>query len=167
MSQTSHDRDNSRRVRTHEKNSGETVRRLGTIIQSILCSVRSRHPLQFMEIAPSESVPRGSFVRTWKLSSRLFSRPDWLPMGLRGWARGNVHFQQHAWRYFAFKRLVWCSDDRSLPLVEKICDSIGFRAANRLRVKTRSGPQAVALCCLYFVLWREWQRSGAHAEVKQ
>ena len=28
-------RDNSRRVRTHEKNSGETVRRLGTIIQSI------------------------------------------------------------------------------------------------------------------------------------
>ena len=35
MSQTSRDRNNSRRVRTHEKNSGETVRRLGTIIQSI------------------------------------------------------------------------------------------------------------------------------------
>ena len=30
-------RDNSGRVRTHEKNSGETVRRLGTIIQSIFC----------------------------------------------------------------------------------------------------------------------------------
>ena len=30
--------DNSRRVRTHEKNSGETVRRLGTIIQSIFCA---------------------------------------------------------------------------------------------------------------------------------
>ena len=28
-------RDNSRRVRTHEKKSGETVRRLGTIIQTI------------------------------------------------------------------------------------------------------------------------------------
>ena len=27
-------RDNSRRVRTHEKNSGETVRQLGTIIQA-------------------------------------------------------------------------------------------------------------------------------------
>ena len=27
-----------RRVRTHEKNSGETVRRLGTIIQSIFCA---------------------------------------------------------------------------------------------------------------------------------
>ena len=31
-------RGNSRRVRTHEKNSGETVRRLGTIIQSIFCA---------------------------------------------------------------------------------------------------------------------------------
>ena len=38
MSQTSRDRDNSRRVRTHEKNSGETVRRLGIIIQSIFCA---------------------------------------------------------------------------------------------------------------------------------
>ena len=37
MSQTSRDQDNSRRVRTHEKNSGGTVRRLGTIIQSIFC----------------------------------------------------------------------------------------------------------------------------------
>ena len=31
-------RDNSRRVRIHEKNSGETVRQLGTIIQSIFCA---------------------------------------------------------------------------------------------------------------------------------
>ena len=31
-------RDHSRRVRTHEKNLGETVRRLGTIIQSIFCA---------------------------------------------------------------------------------------------------------------------------------
>ena len=38
MSQTSRDRVNSRHVRTHEKNSGETVRRLGTIIQSIFCA---------------------------------------------------------------------------------------------------------------------------------
>ena len=27
----------------------------------------------------------GSFDRNWKLSSRLLSRPDWLPLGLRGW----------------------------------------------------------------------------------
>ena len=35
MSRTSRDRVNSRRARTHEQNSGETIRRLGTIIQSI------------------------------------------------------------------------------------------------------------------------------------
>ena len=38
MSKTSRDRVNSRRVRTHEKNSGDAVRRLGTIIQSIFCA---------------------------------------------------------------------------------------------------------------------------------
>ena len=78
-------RDSSSWVRTHEKNSGETVRRLATIIQSIfLCPTRSRHPLEFLEIVRWESVPRGSLAHTWKLSSCLFSRPDWLPLGLRG-----------------------------------------------------------------------------------
>ena len=43
-----------------------------------LCPIRSRHPLEFLEIV------RGAFARTWKLSSHLFSRPDWLPLGLRG-----------------------------------------------------------------------------------
>ena len=38
---------------------------------------------------------------------------------------------------FAFKRSLPCNDDRSLPLVEKICDSMGFRAANRLQVDYR------------------------------
>ena len=42
-----------------------------------LCPIRSRHPLEFLEIV------RGAFARTWKLSSHLFSRPDWLPLGLR------------------------------------------------------------------------------------
>ena len=60
MSQTSRDRDNSRRVRTHEKNSGETVRRLGTMIQSIfLCPIRSQHSLDRLEMVRWESVPRG------------------------------------------------------------------------------------------------------------
>ena len=31
-------RDNSRRVRTHENNSGEIVRPLGTMVQSIFCA---------------------------------------------------------------------------------------------------------------------------------
>ena len=35
---TSEHQANSRRVRTHEKNSGDAVRRLGTIIQSIFCA---------------------------------------------------------------------------------------------------------------------------------
>ena len=38
MSQISRDRNNSRRARTHEKNLGETDRRLGKIIQSIFCA---------------------------------------------------------------------------------------------------------------------------------
>ena len=38
MSQTGRDGVNSRHVGTHKKNSGETVRRLGTIIQSIFCA---------------------------------------------------------------------------------------------------------------------------------
>ena len=37
-SQTSRDRVNSRRVRTHEKQSGDAVRRLGIILQSIFCA---------------------------------------------------------------------------------------------------------------------------------
>ena len=49
-----------------------------------LCPIRSQHPLEFSEMVRWESVPRGSFALTWKLSSRLFSRPDWLPLGLRG-----------------------------------------------------------------------------------
>ena len=37
-----------------------------------------------LEMVRWESVPRGSSALTWKLSFRLFSRPDWLPLGLRG-----------------------------------------------------------------------------------
>ena len=56
-----------------------------TNTKHFLCPIRSWHPLEFLEIARWESVPRGSFTRTWKLSSRPFSLPDWLPLGLRGW----------------------------------------------------------------------------------
>ena len=57
-----------------------------------LCPIRSRHPLEFLEIARWESVPRGSFAHTWKLSSRLFSRPDWLPLGLQRWPGRWTHY---------------------------------------------------------------------------
>ena len=69
MGQTNRDRVNSRRVRNHEKNSGDVVRRLGTIVQSIF--------------VPNQA-------HTWKLSSPLFSRPDWLPLGLRRWSVSAV-----------------------------------------------------------------------------
>ena len=39
-----------------------------------LCPIRSRHPLEFLEMVRWESVPRGSSTLTWKLSSCLFSR---------------------------------------------------------------------------------------------
>ena len=33
-------------------------------------------------------------VRTWKLSSRLFSQPDWLPLGLRGCAGRSENVEE-------------------------------------------------------------------------
>ena len=50
-----------------------------------LCPIRGRHPLEFSEMVRWESVPRGSSALTWKLSSRLFSLRDWLPLDLQGW----------------------------------------------------------------------------------
>ena len=44
-----------------------------------LYPIRSRHLLEFLETVRWESVPRGSFARNEN------SRPDWLPLGLRGW----------------------------------------------------------------------------------
>ena len=50
---------------TAKKNTGEIVRPLGTIIQSIFLSpIRSRHLLGFVGRVRWETVPRGSFVRT-------------------------------------------------------------------------------------------------------
>ena len=65
----------------------QPVRPLGTIIQSIFCAQsQASIRLNFSEIVWWELVPRGSFARTWEHSSCLFSRPDWQPLGLRGWA---------------------------------------------------------------------------------
>ena len=51
-----------------------------------LCPIRSQsqNSLDRLEIVWWESLPRGSSARAWKLSLRLFSQPDWLPLGLRG-----------------------------------------------------------------------------------
>ena len=88
VSQTSRDRVNSRHVRTHKKNSGDAV---FSDTKHFLCPIRSQYSLDRLEMVLWESVPRGTSARAWKLSSRLFSRPDWLPLGLRGCEeRGEV-----------------------------------------------------------------------------
>ena len=82
-----------------------------------LSPIRSRHPLEFLEIAQWESVPRGSFTRTWKHSSRPFSRPDWLPLGLRGWTTSSSTYhtdkrlEEHinVWNPLGRHVVVWCS----------------------------------------------------------
>ena len=77
-------------VYEHTKRTQETciIVLLGTIIQSIFF-VPNQEPASawILEMVRWESVPRGSFARTWKLSSRLFTRPDWLPLGFRGKTR--------------------------------------------------------------------------------
>jgi len=83
--------DNSRHIQTHEKSAAETVHRLGTIIQ-IIFYAQSRASIRLirLEMVQWESVPRGSSARAWKLSSRLFSRPDWLHLGLWGWGYSEL-----------------------------------------------------------------------------
>ena len=81
MSQTSHDQDNSRDVQTHKKNSGVTVCKFNSIIQSIFVPNHLEMGVWWVR------VPRGSSTRAWKLLLHLFSWPDWQPLGLRGWAK--------------------------------------------------------------------------------
>ena len=73
MSQTSRDRVNSRSVRTHEENSGETVRRLGTIIQNIFCA-QSGDSIRLTSWKWSgESRYQGAFPPVLKMFRRAFS----------------------------------------------------------------------------------------------
>ena len=50
-----------------------------------MCPIRNQHSLDRLEMARWESVPRSFSACAWELLSRLFSRPDWPPPGLRGW----------------------------------------------------------------------------------
>ena len=40
-----------------------------------------------------EPLGTDSHARAWKLLSRLFSRPEWLPLGLRGWRSSRTTFK--------------------------------------------------------------------------
>ena len=86
MSPTSRNRVNSRRVRIHEKNSGDAVRRLGTIIQSIFCA-QSGASIRFTVWKWSgESRYTGVFPPVLENFRRAFSPgPTDRPLGLRGW----------------------------------------------------------------------------------
>ena len=75
MSQKSRDRVNSRRVRTHEENSGETVRRLGTIMQNIFCAQSGASIRLTSWKWSGESRYQGAFPPVLKMFLRAFS-PD-------------------------------------------------------------------------------------------
>ena len=81
-------RDESFEAQAEKKSRKELRRNCSPIGQNntkhFLCPIRSQYSLDRLEMVLWESVPRGSSARAWKLSSRLFSRPDWLPLGLRG-----------------------------------------------------------------------------------
>ena len=86
-------------VYEHTKRTQEMCSPIGhNNTKHFLCPIRSRHRLELLEMVRWESVPRGSSALTWKLSSRLFSRPDWLPLGLRGWCfLVNSRFSSPLW----------------------------------------------------------------------
>ena len=76
---------NSRRARTHKKNSGDAVRRLGAHKAFFVPNQEPTFAWPFGN-GPARVEPRGFSACAWKLSSRLFSRPDWPPLGFRGWS---------------------------------------------------------------------------------
>ena len=56
---------------------------------------------------------------------------------------------------FCFKHLLSCSDDKTLPLVEKICNSMGFQGTNSLpvnKVRTTGCVSVQPLLCIMKVV---------------
>ena len=87
LSETSCDQDNSCRVHYSRKELRRNCLLIGhNNTKHFWCPIRSRHRLEFLEIVRWASVPRGSFAHTWKFWSCLFSWPEWLPLGPRGWS---------------------------------------------------------------------------------
>ena len=70
-------RDNSRRVRTHEKNSGDAVRRLATIIQRIFCAQSGTSTLLAVWNGPVRVGTQGLFRPCLKTFVAPLS-PAWL-----------------------------------------------------------------------------------------
>ena len=119
-----------------------------------LCSIRNRHPLEFLEIVRWESVPRGSFTRKKKHkkhSSRPFSRPDWLPLGLRGWTTSSSTYhtdkrlEEHinVWNPLGRHVAVWCS----LALILQ-----GIRVSHLHKFAHR--PKSISKLHLLYKYWK-------------
>ena len=84
MSQTSRNRVKRRGVLIQEKNSGDAVRRLGTIIQSIFCAQSGASIRLTVWKWSGESRYPGAFPPVLENFRRaLFLPPDWPPLGLR------------------------------------------------------------------------------------
>ena len=95
-------RDNSRRVRTQEKNSGETVRRLGTIIiQSIFCAQSIASIRLTVWKWSGESRYPGAFTPVLENFCRAFSRLtaplNLTTYGVRGLTTTNFPFTFWNW----------------------------------------------------------------------
>ena len=56
-----------------------------------------------------ESIPRGFSACAWKLRSRLFFRPDWPPLGVRGWNWEGEQRKTLFLQYFANLAVLACS----------------------------------------------------------
>ena len=98
MSQTSRDRVNSRCVLTHEKNSGDAVRRLGTIIQSIFCAQSGASIRLTVWKWSGESRYPGAFPPVLKTFRRAFfpgptDRP-WVSEDVKGQST-MINFKNH------------------------------------------------------------------------
>ena len=106
MIQTSRDGDNSGRVRTHEKNWGETVPPIGhNNTKHLLCPIRSRHLFEFLKIVRWESVPRCSFARSWGNFRPAFS-PDptncpWVSEDGEAMSCHQMKHREESWNYDA------------------------------------------------------------------
>ena len=61
----------------------------------------------------------------------------------------NAHFQQHAWRHFAFKHLLRCSGDRTLPPIEKITQKMTEGKKHRNTSKV-----SLLIYTMIFSVWR-------------
>ena len=126
MIQTSRDGDNSGRVRTHEKNWGETVPPIGhNNTKHLLCPIRSRHLFEFLKIVRWESVPRCSFARSWGNFRPAFS-PDptncpWVSEDGEAVSRHQMKHREESWKlrrageYFWRTSLCWMLDITSQP----------------------------------------------------